>query len=82
MAVEDLNQVFNSFKQLGITPHADIGYYLLLAGLSLFMILAGIGLIYLSARAIRSLWNMTPGGLLKALLALSGIFIFAGLLIP
>ncbi|MEB3773438.1 MAG: hypothetical protein GSR86_00740 [Desulfurococcales archaeon] len=82
MAVEDLSQVLNSFKELGIVPQADLGYYLLLAGFTLFIILAGFATLYLAARAFRSLWNLTPGGFVKALLAITGVFIFAGLLLP
>lgn len=82
MAKEDLYQVVDSIKQLGIVPEADLGYYLLLIGFAMFAVIGLIGLAYISARAIRGLWEMTPSGLLKAMLAMSGIFIFVGLLLP
>ncbi|MEB3861275.1 MAG: hypothetical protein GSR84_03540 [Desulfurococcales archaeon] len=82
MAREDLYQVIDSFKQLGVVPNADLGYYLLLAGFTMFAIIGVLGLTYFAAKAVKGLWEMTPGGLLKAMLAMSGIFIFVGLLLP
>ena len=82
MAVEDLYQVADSIKNMGVVPQADLGYYLLLAGVVLFAVIGGAGLLYLAARAFKGLWQMTPSGFLKAMLAMSGLFIFVGLLLP
>ncbi|MCE4599897.1 MAG: hypothetical protein F7C81_06850 [Desulfurococcales archaeon] len=82
MAFEDLYQAAEKFKELGVVPNADFGYYLVFAGLILLSILAIGAAIFGLAKATRLLSNMTPSGLLKTLLVVSGIFIFAGLLLP
>jgi len=82
MAFEDLYQAAEKFKELGVVPNADFGYYLVFAGLALFTVLIIGVAIYGLAKATRLISSMTPRGLLKVLLLVSGIFVFAGLLLP